>query len=248
MLLRYIFFYAIRHRQAPFDLKIAAAVLLCAALLLAAPGSGWAEEDPASGESVYSPAQTRLVLPENWRPTGVWAQNPSAEEQPEGLLFSGEAHAPTGEAVTLFTLHRLPPLEIPSEVFPLLTPEEEQQLCDALAKNFIATFTEQTGVAPAGSKTMLNYLNGWHTVMLTARFISNQTDIIANRIIYSLPEQAVALTFLTETPMIAVVAPDITYILDNFQPDTRIAPRDLPARNPGETLDAYLVRMKNASP
>ena len=50
-----------------------------------------------------------------------------------------------------------------------------------------------------------------------------------------------------QTALISVIAEDIAAILENFQPDTRVTPRDLPGRNPGEALDAYIKRTNGPS-
>ena len=222
------------------------AVLLALAclLMLARPFPAKAENEGA--DKVYEPANThvRLVLPENWRPAKAWAENPAAGEQPGGLLFAGEAFAPTGEAVTGFNVNRLPAIKIPSEVFPLMTQAEQNEFCQSLLKSFAESFTRETGVAPVGAKAMIKRLGGWYTIMLTARFISGDTDIIINQVAYSLPDKMLSLTFYTQAPLIAVMAPDMAYILESFNPDTRLAPREALPRENGETLDAYLARIK----
>ncbi len=228
----------------PLSFRAAFAALLGAACLfmLAAPFSARAED--AGTEKVYEPAHSRLVLPENWRPAKVWAENPKAGEQPGGLIFAGEAFAPTGEAVTEFTLSRLSAIEIPAEVFPLMTEAEQGQFCQSLLDNFVEAFTQQAGAAPTGSKVMIKRLGEWYTIMLTARFVSGDVDIIINQVAYSLPDRVLSLTFYTQAPLIAVMAPDMSYILENFNPDTRLAPREATPRKSGETLDAYLDRIK----
>ncbi len=233
----------LHHRPCLYP-KAVLQALLCAAFVFLLTNAEPAQAQTATGEMVYQPAGARLVLPENWRPTGIWAQNPTAGEQPNGLLFSGEAQAPTGEGVTTFTLNRFPAIAVPSEAFPQMTAAEQQQLCDGLLKNFTAELSKETGVAPAGAKAMIKRLNGWYVVMLTARFITTDTDIIINQIAYSLPNRVVFLAFYTQTPLISVIAPDISQILDNFQPDASLAPRNLPPRQAEETLDAYLDRIK----
>ncbi len=235
-------------KQTPPSLGIVIAAFLCAVFLLAASEASRAEEETASQDTVYEPAHARLVLPENWGPSGPWAKNPAAGEQPGGLLFSGEARAPTGEAVTKFTLNQLPPIAIPSDAFPQMSAKEQQQFCNSLLESFVTAFTKQAGVAPTGSKVMIKRLGGWYTVMLTARFISGDMDIIINQVAYSLPDRALYLTFYTEAPLISIMAPDMVYILDNFQPDARVTPREAPPREPKETLDDYLGRLKAAAP
>lgn len=247
MLLRRVFAASGPFAQKSLTFAVVTAVFFCAAFLLAAPDASRAEEETTSQDTVYEPAHTRLALPENWGPSGPWAENPAAGEQPGGLLFSGEAHAPTGEAVTKFTLNLLPPIAIPSEAFPQMTAAEQQHFCDSLLKSFSSAFTKQAGVAPTGTKAMIKRLNGWYTVMLTARFISGDTDIIINQVAYSLPDRMLSLTFYTDAPLIAVMAPDMVYILDNFQPDSRITPREATPREPKETLDDYLARLKTVS-
>ena len=210
-----------------------------------APHPAKAEE--AATPKVYEPGHSRLILPtENWRPAGPWAENPNAGEQEGGLLFRGEALAPTGEKVTDFSLMSLPAIAIPSEVFPQMTKEEQAQLCNGLLDNFTALFARQFGVKPAGAKAMIKGLGGWYAVMLTARFKLAEEDVITNQILYSLPDRVVALTFYTQTPLISIIAEDIAAILDNFEPDTRLAPRELSRRNAGEALDAYIKRVKGS--
>ena len=229
-------------------LRTTLAALLAFACLftLAGPLPAVAQDD-AGADKIYEPANTcvRLTLPENWRPAQVWAENPAAAEQPGGLLFAGEAFAPTGEAVTGFNVNRLPGIEIPSEVFPLMTQAEQNEFCQSLLKSFAESFTRTTGVAPVGTKAMIKRLGGWYTIMLTARFISGDTDIIINQVAYSLPDRMISLTFYTQAPLIAVMAPDMAYILENFNPDTSLAPREAAPRRSGETLDDYLIRIKN---
>ena len=223
-----------------------AAFLVIACLLaLAGPFPAGAQGD-AGADKIYEPANTRvrLALPENWRPAQAWAENPAAGEQAGGLLFAGEAFAPTGEAVTGFNVNRLPAIKIPSEVFPLMTQAEQNEFCQSLLKSFAESFTRETGVAPVGAKAMIKRLGGWYTIMLTARFISGDTDIIINQVAYSLPDKMLSLTFYTQAPLIAVMAPDMAYILESFNPDTRLAPREALPRENGETLDAYLARIK----
>ncbi len=210
------------------------------------PAPAFAQE--AETANTYEPAHCRLVLPGgNWRPTGAWATDPKAGEEAGGLLFKGEAVAESGEAVTDFMLMKFPAISIPSEAFPRMTKEEQAQLCDGLLKNFTALFAKQFGVQPAASKAMIKRLGAWYTVMLTARFKLGNEDTITNQILYSLPDRVVGLTFYTQAQLISVIAEDIAAILENFQPDTRIAPRDLPGRNPGEALDAYIKRVKGSS-
>lgn len=216
---------------------------LCAAVILTGAGLRPALAQTATSDTVYQPGHSRLVLPENWEPSGPWAKDPATQEQPGGLLFSGQATAPTGEAVTEFTLHRLPAISIPAEALPLMTEAEQQQFCASFLKNFVAAFTEKTGVAPAGSKAMLKRLGEWYTIMLTARFINNGEDLIINQVGYALPDGLLALTFYTQTPLISVMAADMAYILDKFNPDERLSPRQLPPRESNESLDAYLQRI-----
>ena len=230
-------------------LRTTLAALLAFACLftLAGPLPAVAQDD-AGADRIYEPASTRvrLVLPENWRPAQAWAENPATGEQPGGLLFAGEAFAPTGEAVTGFNVNRLPGIEIPAEVFPLMTQAEQNDFCQSLLDAFAESFTRETGVAPVGTKAMIKRLGGWYTIMLTARFISGDTDIIINQVAYSLPDRMVSLTFYTQAPLIAVMAPDMAYILENFNPDTALAPREAAPRRSGETLDAYLARIKDS--
>lgn len=203
-----------------------------------------AQAENAGTDKIYEPAGTRLALPENWLPGKPWADDPTAGEQPGGLLFAGEAHAPTGETVTNFTLNRLPASAIPAEVLPLMTKAEQNQFCESLLKNFSEAFTRQTGVAPSGAKVMIKRLGGWYTIMLTARFVSGDTDLIINQVAYSLPDRMLSLTFYTQTPLITVMAQDMAYILENFNPDIKSPPRQAPPRRSGETLDDYLARIK----
>lgn len=207
-----------------------------------------AQAEEANIPKVYEPAHSRLVLPtESWRPAGPWAENPNAGEQEGGLLFRGEAAAPTGEKVTDFSLMNLPAIAIPSEVFPQMSKEEQAKLCNGLLDNFTALFARQFGVKPLGAKAMIKRLGGWYAVMLTARFKLAEEDVITNQILYSLPDRVVALTFYTQTPLISIISEDIATILDNFQPDTRISPRELPERKAGEALDVYIKRIKSSS-
>lgn len=147
--------------------------------------------------------------------------------------------------MTAFNVNRFAAIEIPAEVFPLMTQAEQNEFCQFFLKGFAESFTRETGVAPVGAKVMLKRLGGWYTIMLTARFISGDTDIIINQVAYSLPERMVSLTFYTQAPLIAVMAPDMAYILENFNPDTALAPREAAPRRAGETLDDYLARIKN---
>ena len=229
-----------------FRAALAALLAFVCLFLLAGPFSAEAEDD-AGVDKIYEPADTRVrvVLPENWRPAKAWAENPDTGEQPGGVLFSGEAVAPTGEAVTGFNVNRLPGIEIPAEVFPLMTQAEQNDFCQSLLDAFAESFTRETGVAPVGTKAMIKRLGGWYTIMLTARFISGDTDVIINQVAYSLPDRMVSLTFYTQAPLIAVMAPDMAYILENFNPDTRLAPREAAPRHSGESLDDYLARIKN---
>lgn len=229
-----------------FRATFAALLALACLFMLAGPFPAGAQGD-AGPDKIYEPANTRvrLVLPENWRPAKAWAENPAAGEQPGGLLFAGEAFAPTGEAVTGFNVNRLPGIEIPSEVFPLMTQAEQNEFCQSLLDAFAESFTRETGVAPVGTKAMIKRLGGWYTIMLTARFISGNTDIIINQVAYSLPDCMISLTFYTQAPLIAVMAPDMAYILENFNPDTRLAPREAAPRRSGESLDDYLARIKS---
>ena len=221
------------------------AALFCAIFLLAGQGLCQDQTEPASESAAYQPNGLRLVLPENWRPARIWAQDPNAEEQPGGLLFAGEAFAPTGEAVTEFTVNRLPPIDVPAEAFPQMTPAEQQQFCNEQLRSFRATLAENIGVEPMEAKAMLKKLGDWHALMLTARFITNDKDFIINQIAYSLPDRLLVLTFCTDTPLIGVMAADMAYILENFQPDTAAKPRLAPQRKPDEPLYSYLERIKN---
>ena len=232
-----------KKRQA-FIATIAAA-LFCAIFLLVDPGLCQDQTETASEGEVYKPSGLLLILPESWRPTGVWAQDPAAEEQPEGLLFSAEAFAPTGETVTEFTINRLPPIGIPAEAFSQMTPEEQQQFCDDQLQDFRAALTEYTGVEPVNAKAMLKKLGDWHALMLTARFITGDKDFIVNQIAYSLLDRLVVLTFYTDTPLIGVMAADMAYILENFQPDATARPLPTPQRKPNEPLIGYLERIKH---
>ena len=216
---------------------------VCSFMLL---GLNPAQAENTGTDKIYEPAGTRLALPENWLPGKPWSDDPAAGEQPGGLLFAGEAHAPTGEVVTNFTLNRLPAIAIPAEVLPLMTQTEQNQFCESLLKNFSEAFTRQTGVAPTSAKTMIKRLGGWYTIMLTARFISGDTDLIINQVAYSLPDRMLSLTFYTQTPLITVMAQDMAYILENFNPDTTLAPREALPRRSGETLDDYLARIKGS--
>ena len=80
----------LHHRPCLYP-KAVLQALLCAAFVFLLTNAEPAQAQTATGEMVYQPAGARLVLPENWRPTGIWAQNPTAGEQPNGLLFSGTA-------------------------------------------------------------------------------------------------------------------------------------------------------------
>lgn len=233
-----------------FPVRFILFALFCALLLTKAfgpaPAPAFAEE-PGTAK-VYEPSHCRLVLPgDNWRPTGPWATDPKAGEEANGLLFQGDAVAETGETVTDFMLMKFPAISIPSEVFPQMTKAEQAQLCDGLLKNFKSLFAKQFGVQPVASRAMVKRLGGWYTVMLTARFKLGDEDTITNQILYSLPDRVVGLTFYTQTALISVIAEDIAAILENFQPDTRVTPRDLPGRNPGEALDAYIKRTNGPS-
>ncbi len=218
--------------------------LFCAVFLLATPGLSRAEPETTSADQAYQLGNLRLILPENWRPTGVWAKDSSAGEQPGGLLFAGEAFAPTGEAVTEFTINRLLPIDIPAEAFSQMTPAEQQQFCNEQLRGFRAALTKNAGVEPVEARAMLKDLGNWHVLMLTARFITDDKDFIINQIAYSLPDRLLVLTFCTDTPLIAVMASDIAYILENFEPDTSARPRIAPQRKPNEALYSYLERIK----
>lgn len=233
--------------QRPLPRTAPLAAFFCAVVcLVALLGVRSAQAESAGTDKIYEPAGTRLSLPENWLPGKPWADDPTAGEQPGGLLFAGEAHAPTGETVTNFTLNRLPASAIPAEVLPLMTKAEQNQFCESLLKNFSEAFTRQTGVAPSGAKVMIKRLGGWYTIMLTARFVSGDTDLIINQVAYSLPDRMLSLTFYTQTPLITVMAQDMAYILENFNPDIKSPPRQAPPRRSGETLDDYLARIKGA--
>ena len=221
-----------------------AAALFGVIFLLVGTGLCQNQTEPASEDAVYELSGLRLVLPENWRPAGVWAKDSAAAEQPGGLLFAGEAFAPTGEAVTEFTINRLPPIDIPAAAFPQMTPAEQQQFCNDQLRGFKAALTKSMGVEPVEARAMLKELGGWHALMLTARFITDDKDFIINQIAYSLLDCLLVLTFSTDTPLIAVIAPDMAYILENFQPDTTVGPRVVPQRKPDEPLYSYLERIK----
>ena len=237
--------YAQSNRIRGFFFKTGAALLLCAACLLAGPGleRAGAENADAGAEAVYAPGNSRLTLPENWNPSGPWAKDPAAGEQAGGVLFSAQALAPTGEEVTNLTVYRLPAIKIPAEALPQMSEKEQRQFCDSLLKSFVVAFTDKTKVAPVGSKAMIKRLGDWYTIMLTSRFVKGDMDIIINQVSYSLPDGLLSLTFYTQTPLISVMASDMTYILDNFQPDVRLVPRKLPPRADNESLDAYLDRI-----
>ena len=221
-----------------------AAALFGVIFLLVGTGLCQNQTEPASEDAVYELSGLRLVLPENWRPAGVWAKDSAAAEQPGGLLFAGEAFAPTGEAVTEFTINRLLPIDIPAEAFSQMTPAEQQQFCNEQLRGFRAALTKNAGVEPVEARAMLKDLGNWHVLMLTARFITDDKDFIINQIAYSLPDRLLVLTFCTDTPLIAVMASDIAYILENFEPDTSARPRIAPQRKPNEALYSYLERIK----
>ena len=222
--------------------------MLC--LLLAACASK-NENAARRGLTPFTPAPGMTVyLPDGWQVgnsaeygaalDALCAKIPLAMARPDAAFYAARQSA-DGAPAAILTIGRAKSTGLTNDMLAVLTAEEKQQFAQAMIFT-LQNLSTRADLPLAVSRAFFKQTGRYEPLLISG---SSQNLITFDSALYFLPDNALALSYMRFTAVHDDIDPaaEFARILAAFEPDAAYKPTPPPARNTGESMPQYLLRV-----
>lgn len=154
---------------------------------------------------------------------------------------------PAGEQIAAISLERAQAAPLNSNIFPLLSPEEKQELFNSVRMVVTSAFTLAKSPMEITDITTKSF-GRYNTLIVSGKQSDGHNPTDFHLIYYFLPNDTYIFSVLCRSDSAKELTQDFNLIMSGFDPDKSWQPTRPPERKSGESLPDYLSRIYGVEP